>query len=181
MILFSLTIVVVNWRTDISYDSTIYILRYVSSLAYIVVSFAFIFTGLRFYSKFKLADKNRARNHKCQTFWSVFIISSIFMFRGVFNFIRAITKFDITYEDDAWANNTIGFPIYNFCYIFLLDIFPIIFLMLSVHLVVQKNIQKLMTREDSNFYSCDEVRSSRIRSSFNYLLPEDSSSASEQL
>ena len=136
-----------------------------------MICFAFIFTGTKFYLKLRKANAEIAVTMRWRIFLSVLIISSLFMFRAVFSIVRGITYFDRSWEEDAWTNNAIGFPIFIFFYNLVVNILPILFLMLSVRMVVRN--QKRLSSNGALNYSQDEFSVNGINPNrFTDFLPD---------
>lgn len=138
---FGFSTFIVYCGLDVTFENSIHFYRAVASVAYLSVSVAFIVVGKMFYNTLKRYSIVQAKEKRKSLIISISVVAIFFFIRGVFNIIRASTAYEVPFENKAWTQNDIGFPIYIFLYLFLWDILPIILITMMWNYSLQSFIR----------------------------------------
>jgi uncharacterized membrane protein YiaA len=82
------------------------------SALYIVMAVVYPITSAYFYSKLKQISGIKAKMMKTRIILSAVMISIPFFIRGLYNILKIIIRFDITFADASLKNNDFRYPLF---------------------------------------------------------------------
>jgi hypothetical protein len=114
----------------------------ISSVFLLMVSISYVYVGRKFLNFASLVQISDFQEIKRRGVTTMILISVLFFFKTVFNFLRGILRFDQVFSQKAFEDNYLSYGVYYFFYVFVFDLLPKITLVYSARLAINKNLGK---------------------------------------